>query len=79
MTDKMVDVGGRCRRPTFFGRVFRRLHQCRPPTSVQLADIQASVVRQHCRSSFPTLRLTSATDVSVSVGQLVRRRRLTSA
>ena len=39
MTDKMVDVGGRRRPPTFFGRVFRRLHQRRPPTSVQLADV----------------------------------------
>ena len=86
MTDKMVDVGVRhCRTPvrrwppTFFGRVFQRLDQLRPPMSVQLADIQANAGRQHCRSSFPTLSPTSSSDVGVSVCQLVRRRQLTSA
>ena len=92
MTDKMVDVGGRRRPPTFFFPVRRHSHQrraptsarvlasvgeCRPPTSAKLADthadvgrrrrpecqrVSASVVRRHCRSSFPTLRSTSADD-----------------
>ena len=59
----------RRRSPTFFGPVFRCLDQLRPPTSVQLADIQASVGCQHCRSSFLTLRPTLDADVGLSVGQ----------
>ena len=66
MTDKMVDVGGR-RRPAW---------------STSAADIighQADVGRRHFFSSSPTLTPTSSADVGLSVGQLGRRWRPTSA
>ena len=40
--------------PTFSVQFFRRLDQCGPPTSVQLADIQASVGRRQCGPAGPT-------------------------
>ena len=68
MKDKMADVSFRRRLLTFFGPIFQRLDQRHPLMSVQLADIQASVARQHCRSNSLTLRLMLAADVVVSVG-----------
>ena len=92
-----ADVGQprRRRRPTLsdtrltsaadiFFPVRRHSHQRRPPTECR--RVSASVVRRHCRSSFPTLtptsaadgrvstlRPTSAADVGVSVGKLDRQ------
>ena len=67
--DRYCRTPVRCRPPTFFGLVFQRLDQRRPPTSVQLADIQASVGHRHCWSNFLTIRPTLAADIDVSVRQ----------
>ena len=77
--DRMADVGGQ-RWPRslplegdIVGPLFRRSSRCWALTSVQLADVQPNVGCRHCQFCFPKLRLTSATDVGLSVGKLNRQ------
>ena len=58
--------------PTSTSNVGLSVGECRPPTSVKLADTHADVSHRR-RTSRPTLMPMSVADVSVSVGKLDRQ------